>query len=168
MRFGEGNLALVRTVHNPGLTAPGCAAEIDGMKKRIYGVTEAQLSGISNLYRLVARISDGLGSEASDNGQVLTCAENTFAAARRVYFPTGYRFVAQTAALFTKEFGKVDGVADLLAFCAPLKPQFGLTGAREWFDPTAADRGSFWICIFLSSRQALGRTVLVRFNRAET
>jgi hypothetical protein len=141
---------------------------MDRMKKRSYGVTEKQLSGISNLYRLVARISDGLGSEASDSGQVLTCTETTFAAARRAYFPTGYRFVARTVAQFTKEFGAMDGVAELLAFCAPLRPQFGLTGPREWFDPTAADRGSFWICIFLGSRRALGRTVLVRFNRAET
>ena len=69
---------------------------------------------------------------------------------------------------FRRDYGDVEGVGKLLSFCAPLQPEFGLTGSRDSFKPHNDPRGSFWICVFLKGEKALGQNALVRFERAET
>ena len=138
------------------------------MPPRIYSVTEDQLQALSSLYRLVSIISDGLGSEATNDGQVLTTTETTFAAARRAFFPPNYNFVPLTSSGFRRDYGTVKGVRELLSFCAPLRPEFGLTGSPDEFNPDGDPLGGFWICLFLKGKKVLGQNALVRFERAET
>lgn len=131
-------------------------------------VKAAQLDHLGQLYRQVAGISDGLGSENTDSGQVLPLAQLSFAQARRATFPAGYLFVRLTAAEFQSGFGAAPGVSSLLSFIAPYKPEFGLMGDPDWFHPDKSDRGTFWVCVHIHARTAIGHNVLLRFQRVET
>jgi hypothetical protein len=131
-------------------------------------VTDGQFEKLGQLYRLVAGIADGLGSENTDSGQVLLVAQLSFAQARLRLFPAGYLYVPLSASKFRRDFGSVSGVAPLLSFASAYKPEFGLCGAADRFHNDRSDRGDFWVCAFLSSRRALGSNMLIRFERVET
>ena len=73
-----------------------------------------------------------------------------------------------TAADFQSAFGALSGVSSLLSFIAPYKPEFGLVGDPTWFHPDKSDRGTFWVCVYVHGRKALGHNVLLRFERVET
>ncbi|MFN7919504.1 MAG: hypothetical protein U0Q16_05370 [Bryobacteraceae bacterium] len=130
--------------------------------------TEAQLDKIASLYLYVASVGDALGLESSDSGQVLTLGQSSFDAARKAAFPGKYIQVKLSAPAFRKAFGGGEGVADLLGFIKPFRPEFALVGNPEWFQPKAQSRGSFWVCIFLHSKDAVGWNTLLRFQRVET
>lgn len=138
------------------------------LNNNVAALTATQLDRTSQLYRLVAGISDGLGSENTDFGQVLLVANLTFSQARGAMFPKGFLWKPLSETQFRAAFSAVPGVAALLSFSAPYKPAFGLYGAKDEFHPNESDRGTFWVCAFLSSRRGLGGNALIRFQRVET
>jgi hypothetical protein len=128
--------------------------------------TEAEFTAVSTLYRLVHALGDSLGSEASESGQVLLTTLSNLTSACRTHFPEGYRLEPLTAAQFSEAFGESAG--ELLRFCEPYAPSFGLAGHPERFRPEGHARGEFWVCVFLSGQPALYRNAFVRFPRVET
>ncbi|HEU4409216.1 MAG TPA: hypothetical protein VFS43_28415 [Polyangiaceae bacterium] len=128
--------------------------------------TEAELTTVSTLYRLVHALGDSLGSESSEGGQVLLTTLGGLRAACRAHFPEGYRLEPLTREQFAEAFGEL--AAELLQFCEPYAPSFGLAGHPERFRPEGHARGEFWVCIFLAGPPALYRSALVRFPRVET
>jgi hypothetical protein len=128
--------------------------------------TEAELTAVSTLYRLVHALGDSLGSESSEGGQVLLTTLRSLPSTCRTHFPEGYRLEPLTRERFAEAFGEL--AADLLAFAEPYAPSFGLAGHPERFRPEGHARGEFWVCVFLSGPPALYRNALVRFPRVET
>ncbi len=128
--------------------------------------TDAELTTVSTLYRLVQGLGDALGSESSEGGQVLLTTLRGLRSACRTHFPEGYRLEPLTRAQFDEAFGESAG--ELLAFCEPYAPTFGLAGHPERFHPDEHARGEFWVCVFLSGPPALYRSALLRFPRVET
>jgi hypothetical protein len=82
----------------------------------------------------------------------------------RTHFPEGYRLEPLTREQFAEAFG--EQAAELLQFCEPYAPSFGLAGHPERFRPGGHARGEFWVCIFLSGPPALYRSALDACLRA--
>ncbi|MCU0681949.1 MAG: hypothetical protein MUF34_06780 [Polyangiaceae bacterium] len=129
-------------------------------------IQEEELATISTLYRLVQAVGDALGSEGTESGQALLTTLKSLRSACRTHFPKGYRFEPLTREQFTAAFGEETG--ELVRFCEPYSPTFGLAGHPERFRPDEHARGEFWVCIFLAGPPALYRSALLRFPRVET
>ncbi|HEU4537614.1 MAG TPA: hypothetical protein VFS00_26020, partial [Polyangiaceae bacterium] len=99
-------------------------------------------------------------------GEVLLTTLKSLRSACRTHFPKGYCLEPLTAEQFHEAFG--EEAAELLRFCEPYAPTFGLAGHPERFRPEESSRGDFWVCIFLAGPPALYRSALVRFPRVET
>jgi hypothetical protein len=129
--------------------------------------TDADLAAVAALHRLVRALADSLGSEATDGGQVLlTAGRGGLAEACGEHFPPGYLLEPLAREQFERAFGAA--AAELLRFCEPYSPAFGLAGHPERFRPEAHTRGEFWVCVFVPGPPALYRSALVRFPRVET
>jgi hypothetical protein len=128
--------------------------------------TEAELTTVSTLFRLVHALGDALGSESSEVGQALLTPLNGLGPACEAHFPPGYRLEPLTREQFFAAFG--EDAAELLGFCELYSPSFGLVGHPERFHPERHARGDFWVCIFLAGPPSLSTSALVRFPRVET
>jgi hypothetical protein len=131
-------------------------------------VNEEQLDALSALYRRVAVIGDGLGSENTDAGQVIPTTLKRFSSVRHAHFPLDYELTPLTRPQLEQAFGSVQGVSQLLQSLGSIHLDLGYIAAPGRFDPNAHSRGVFWICIFARGEAQFGRNVLIRFLRVET